>query len=126
MLDGSNATSPIPADLLQVATQIHEARRQRHNFFEPNMFGEGAWNLLLALYIARGRNYRMKTSDACYEARIPTTTALRWLEYLVSRGHVFRLEDETDARCVYVEIAPKAVMVMNSYLASILRVFNPE
>lgn len=121
MLDDVATVPRIPSELLRAAVQAHEARAQRHQFFEPNMFGEGAWNLLLALYIAKGRKYRMKTTDACYEARVPTTTALRWLEYLASRGHVSREVDKDDARCVYVDITASAVALMNSYLESMLR-----
>lgn len=113
---GGAAKVEIPNDLLRVAMHTLATREARTTFFDAGMFGEGAWDMLLALYIAYGRGYAMKVSDACNEARVPPTTALRWLDYLVETGLVTRKKNIADARSQLVEITSEAALQMNQYL----------
>lgn len=113
--------SVVPPDLLRVATEMQRQREDRPRFFPPDLFAEPAWDILLALYIARGRGYRLKVSDACFEARVPATTALRWLDQLERLTMVQRRKNRFDGRSHLVDLSDDAVEAMNSYLAATAR-----
>ena len=106
----------IPPMLLQLASSLHQERGVRTESFEKALFGEPAWDILLALYVAAGRGYSMKVSDACYEARVPPTTALRWIEVLQREGHLCRVAHPMDARSSLVEMTSSAIERMNNHL----------
>ena len=110
-----HVSADIPADLLRVALNMQLAREERSRFFERELFGEAGWDILLAVYIAHGRGYRMKVSDACFEARVPGTTALRWLEHVVQAGLVRRVENSFDRRSSLVSITEQGVAKLNQY-----------
>ncbi|QIK95816.1 winged helix DNA-binding protein [Sphingomonas sp. HDW15A] len=95
---------------------MQATRDERSKFFEPHLFGEAGWDMLLAAYIAHGRGYRLKVSDACYESRVPVTTALRWLDHIERAGLVERRKNTVDRRSLLVSITPKGVTKMNDYL----------
>lgn len=112
-------TPDIAPALLRLALNLKNSREQRSYFFAPEMFGEAGWDMLLALYIARGRGYRLKISDACFESRVPASTALRWLDYLERSDLVERQESPLDRRTVLLDLSAKAVAQMNDYLSHI-------
>ena len=116
----------IPADLLRVATNLKMAREERDRYFASEMFGEAGWDILLALYIARGRGYRMKVSDACFEARVPSTTALRWLEHLGDAGLIERRSNAIDKRSTLVEISAQGIARMSEYLTIAAKALSRE
>jgi DNA-binding MarR family transcriptional regulator len=106
----------IPAPLLELAVKIHDSRSLRSDLFSDDVVGEAPWNMLLALYIAHGRGYRLKVSDLCYESQVPATTALRWIEHLVNQGWAQRRPNMLDARSFLVEITEQGLTRMTSYL----------
>lgn len=112
-------TPDIAPDLLYLALNLKNSREQRSYFFATEMFGEAGWDMLLALYIARGRGYRLKISDACFESRVPASTALRWLDFLERSDLVERQESPLDRRTVLLDLSTKAVGRMNDYLSSV-------
>lgn len=112
-------TPDIAPDLLCLALDLKTSREQRSYFFAPEMFGEAGWDMLLALYIARGRGYRLKISDACFESRVPASTALRWLDFLERSDLVERQGSPLDRRTVMVDLSSKAVGQMNDYLSNL-------
>jgi hypothetical protein len=69
----SDATSADGAGALRaVAERLYSDRRKRDEHFPPGLFGEPAWDLLLALFIARGDGREMTLAmgykAACVEA----------------------------------------------------------
>jgi DNA-binding MarR family transcriptional regulator len=117
-------SADIPADLLRVALNMQLAREERTRFFERDLFGEAGWDILLAVYIAHGRGYRMKVSDACFEARVPGTTALRWLEHVVRTGLVRRVENSFDRRSSLVSITDQGIAQLNKYLSEVKAILS--
>jgi DNA-binding MarR family transcriptional regulator len=111
-------SSDIAPELLQVAINLKSARDDRTSYFEPGMFGEAGWDMLLALYIAHGRGYTLKVSDACYEAAVAPTTALRWLDSIEQAGLAERRSNMLDRRSILVSITPQGIARLNEYLAS--------
>jgi hypothetical protein len=96
-------------------------RREREALFDPGLFGDGAWDILLALVIAKIDQHQTTMKDACVAACVPTTTVVRCVGRLVAQGHVHRrrldvgkrlwleLEDVTFERLVHLltkEVTP--------------------
>ncbi len=102
----------------QAKRQIND-RRRRVRKFGAAMFGEPAWEMLLILYVEHQRS-RLTVSRLCAESGAPSTTALRWLEYLEDQQLVQRRAHATDGRMSYVELTDKAVEQLESYLSDTL------
>jgi DNA-binding MarR family transcriptional regulator len=93
-------------DLARFARAIYAMRRKRGRALgDEGLFGEPAWDILLDLYIAESEGTRLPVTSACIGAAVPTTTALRWLNILETRGLIARKEDPCDARRTYVRIS---------------------
>jgi hypothetical protein len=73
-------------------------RRRRSELFGRDLFGEGAWDIMLDLLVAKFKGRRTTVKNACIAACVPTTTALRCLERLEMRGLVHRRRHETGKR----------------------------
>lgn len=120
---GRSEQLEIPPALLRIAMRLHALRDGRVEFFSPDMFGEAAWDMLLALYIAQGRGYSMKVSDVCAESRCPQTTALRWLKYLEDEGLVAKRPNPFHNGSSMVEISATGADRLNRYLARASQIF---
>lgn len=92
-------------------------RRGRVAVFGQSMFGEPAWDMLLALYIMDMSGARQTVGDLMKLAGTPATTANRWLAYLVSHGLVRRDDHPTDARTSFVSLTDKARAKMDEYFS---------
>jgi len=106
---------------MERAVQIVLARRKRIELFGPTMFREPAWDMLLALYLA-SENQRLTIGRLTEAAGIPTTTALRWIQYLVDQRLVVRESHPTDARSVFVELSGKGKARIDLYLYETLTI----
>lgn len=96
---------------------ILRSRRRRDTMFGDDLFGEPAWDLLLELYAADIRQYKMSISAACSASAVPQSTALRWIAKLENDGWVKRESDPLDGRRYWLFLTPKGVSTMRSYLA---------
>ena len=92
-------------------------RRRRIAVFGQSMFGEAAWDMLLALYIMDMSEARQTVGDLMKLAGTPATTANRWLGYLVSHGLVRKGDHPTDARTSFVSLTDKARAKMDEYFS---------
>lgn len=54
--------------LYAMAERLYSQRRARDAFFPPDLFGEPAWDLLLALFMALQEGREMKLAEACKAA----------------------------------------------------------
>src|SRR5687768_13422735 len=70
----------------KVVRQILAMRRARAKFFEPDLFAEPAWDILLELYSADLRGSKISVSRACIGSNVPYTTALRCIRRLHDKG----------------------------------------
>lgn len=102
--------------LAELARAAYRERRLRSQFFTGlDLFGEPAWDLLLDLFINANEGKRVPVTSACIGAAVPTTTALRWLAILESRGLVEREADSSDARRIFVRLTLPAQTSMTAY-----------
>ena len=104
------------SNLVSLAKKIKEFRAVRDSVFPPELFGEPAWDLLLALYIAAGDQYRLKVTAACAESNVPESTALRWLSSLAEAGLIRYDPNPTDARSRYVALSSPGITMMDRLL----------
>ena len=90
-------------------------RALRSKCFGDDLFVDPAWDILLDLYSAYLGGRRISVSSACIASQAPTTTGLRWITVLESRGMIERKRDSCDGRRVYVSLTEKAIGAMKRY-----------
>lgn len=100
---------------------IIRARRLRDQFFEPTLFADPAWDMMLDLMAARIERQPVAVSSLCIAAAVPPTTALRWIRTLTDAGLLVRINDPRDGRRVFIELSQSAADGMTSYLAAAKR-----
>ena len=98
---------------------IVRARTQRTKFLPPSLFAEPAWDILLGLYSAELAQRRMTVSQVCAAAKVPATTAIRWLNTLESSQLIIRRPDPLDGRRSFVELTEHGEKAMENFFQSI-------
>lgn len=99
--------------------QIIANRQSRSRFFDPALFGDPAWDMLLDLTAAHGEGARVSVTSLCIAAGVPATTALRWLTQMVESGIFIRVPDPADKRRAFIALSDKALHAMSGYFASL-------
>jgi len=99
--------------------QLLHARRARDRFFEPGLFADPAWDILLEAYAAHLSGDQTSTSALCEAAAVPATTAVRWLKSLEREGLLIRRDDPIHEQRSWMELTPAAAVAMRRYLAAI-------
>lgn len=119
------AASVSSHELMQMADQareIYRGRRLRAQILgDDGLFGEPAWDLLLDLFIAEVEGKRLSVTAACIGAAVPTSTALRWIVILESRGLVRRENDPADARRVFLHLTEDGLRRLTTYFLQLHR-----
>jgi DNA-binding MarR family transcriptional regulator len=90
-------------------------RRHRIDVFGQSMFGEAAWDMLLALYILETSGARQTVGTLLHFAGTPLTTAKRWLDFLAEHDLVRRDPHPTDRRTAFVSLTVKAREKLDLY-----------
>jgi DNA-binding MarR family transcriptional regulator len=111
---------PGRSELLRLSTKLYEARRGRDRMFNNQLFGEPAWDMLLALYCLPSRGIFLGVTSLGHAANIPPTTGLRWQKVLLEEGLICRGPHVSDSRKQLVGLTDKGRMLMDRYL---LRLF---
>lgn len=115
MIVPDNVPLPDP----HVVRQIIANRQARSRFFDPALFGDPAWDMLLDLTAAHGEGVRVSVTSLCIAAGVPATTALRWLTQMVESGIFIRVPDPADRRRAFIGLSDKALKAMSGYFASL-------
>lgn len=106
--------------ILSLAKGIRASRAERTMFFQEDLFGEAAWDILLSLYIAGEEGYAMKMTAVCHESGAPMTTALRWIDRLIEVGHVVKRANDSDARSSLLVLSAETTTTLHKYLEHVL------
>lgn len=120
---GAYGVFPARAAGLSLAHLVHAAeeelrrRRMREKFLPRELFGEGAWTILLDLFVSEYRGRKVSVTSACHAADVPATTALRWLELLQAKGLITRTQVPTDRRVRHLWLTDKARSALIELLA---------
>lgn len=98
-----------PAEvLLALALTAIQRRTLRNRQFRPSLFSDPAWDMLLDLFVSRLRHRQVCVSSLCIAARVPPTTALRWIRNMEEHGEIVRRRDPDDGRRVFLEMSDAA------------------
>lgn len=91
----------------------------RSRFLNAELFKDPAWDMLLQLYADSISGQRSSVTSLCIASGSPSTTALRWLNTLISEGLVIRRPDPLDARRVFVGLSQEGAAAMERYFRSL-------
>jgi DNA-binding MarR family transcriptional regulator len=100
------------------ALEILAVRKRREIVFGADLFGEPAWDLMLDLFVQLVDRQKTSSTSAAIAARVPPTTALRYLTILVRKGLVVRHTSEHDLRLQYVGLSEVGYREMLALLSS--------
>ena len=120
---GSPRRRPTKQQLLRLACKLYDARRGRDRMFGNQLFGEPAWDMLLALYCLPSRGELLGVTSLAHAANVPPTTGLRWQKILLDQALIQRGPHVSDARQQLIGLTPKGRMLMERYL---IRLFHCE
>jgi hypothetical protein len=115
-------TGSTDAEPVVSATSIRDIikmRRLRDNFFDPSLFADPAWDILLDLMAAKLEQRPVSVSSLCIAAAVPATTALRWISSMTENGLLVREHDADDARRVFITLSPETEIAMTQYLIAL-------
>lgn len=108
--------APKGRELLLARARASVARRKRRALnFNSAMFGEPAWDMLLALYTAEAGASRIAVTGLTKLSGAPPTTALRWLDYLAKERMVMREPHPVDRRLTYVSLTDKGRQALDAH-----------
>jgi hypothetical protein len=108
------------AGLAEIARQLLKEADARQQYFPGLVSNDPVWPILLDLYIHMAEGRRVCISDACIAARVPSTTALRYIGELVAHGAVERVPDPHDRRRTHLRLATRTFVNMSRYLDRIV------
>jgi DNA-binding MarR family transcriptional regulator len=107
---------PSRRELADLALKLYDARRGRDRMFSDELFGEPAWDMLLALYGLPNRGIVLGVTSLGHAANVPPTTGLRWQKLLLDQGLIERGPDVRDSRQQLVRLTSKGRLMMERYL----------
>jgi DNA-binding MarR family transcriptional regulator len=105
------------SELAKRAVAAFKARQLRNRFFAATMFGEPAWDMLLALYLAEDSGRPVTVSGLADWSGYPPTTALRWLQLLEGECLVRRSPSPNDKRMSFVELTPSGRKALDEFFS---------
>lgn len=90
-------------------------RRERERFFDPDLFADPAWDMLLDLFLGELEHRPICVSSLCIAAATPPTTALRWIGNMTAAGLFERYPDPADKRRHFLRLTGEARSAMHGY-----------
>jgi DNA-binding MarR family transcriptional regulator len=118
--DGGGAPAPELAGhaaLRLKAIELFAGRRLREQLYSKAMFGEPAWDILLALYIRDFSDARFTVGALADHVQTPLSTAVRWINYLKREQLIAREDHPTDRRKSFVAISGRGRDLLEHYLS---------
>ncbi|WP_152569478.1 MULTISPECIES: MarR family transcriptional regulator [Sphingomonas] len=107
-------------ELISYARSAMQRRQARKEHFAKAIIGEPAWDLLLILYVADGIGEAITVTEAADRARLASTSAKRWIEYLEKERLVHRRPHERDGRRIALSLSTKGRRSLDSYFCGIV------
>jgi hypothetical protein len=102
--------------LRAVAERLYAERRKRDEHFPAGLFGEPAWDLLLALFIAQDDGRHVTLDEAYTAAQIDPREGPALVARLVDSGLVARSHNRGDA----ILLTDRGTDRLNDYLADLV------
>lgn len=104
---------------LPLARTIFLSRRLRQRYFPKSIFGEPAWDMLLALFTNVDSGEDPTVTNLAHHVDCPLTTALRWLDYLEQARFITRRPHSTDKRVMVVNLTSSAREKLTTYFEAL-------
>lgn len=104
--------------LLSRARIVIATRRTRERYFDRDLFGEPAWDILLALYVTEDSGSRFTTSKLADFIGVPLSTVVRWIKTLEQQSLVERVDHPTDRRVVFIHLLEKGRKALDAFLGA--------
>ncbi len=101
----------------EIAQLLFNLRRARAHLFPPSMFGEAAWDMLIALYIS---DQSPAAADLARWTSTPLTTAMRWIAYLEDHDLIERQSSVEDRRAHKIRLTGHAHANMQKLFSDLL------
>lgn len=98
------------------ADRLYAERRRRDALFPDGLFGEPAWDLLLAMFTAREKGQAMILCRAYKAAGVSDTTGRRLLDRMEEEGLITRRRAPRSRKMRIVELTDLAVERLIDYL----------
>ena len=99
------------------ADRLYAERRRRDAMFPDGLFGEPAWDLLLALFTAREKGQSVILCKAYRAAGVTDTTGRRLLDHMEEAGLITRRRAPRSRKMRIVELTDAAAERLIDYLA---------
>lgn len=107
------------SDLTHFARLILAGRRQRDRYFDPVLFSNPAWDILLILFVAEADGQSLTVLESSLAASVPQGVALRWLGFLKQEDMVIERRDPAHPRQTVMELTDHARLSISTYLAAL-------
>ena len=120
-----NQVPPTRRQLCQLACRIYDARRARDRLFNRQLFGEPAWDMLLALYCLPTRGELLTVSSLALASAVPQTTGYRWQASLMEQGLIERGPRGVDLRKQFMRLTDEGRRLLESYLTRLFYCDTP-
>lgn len=124
-LRSSPRRRPTKQELTRLACKLYDARRGRDRMFSSELFGEPAWDMLLALYCLPTRGIVLGVTSLGHAANVPPSTGTRWQKLLLDEGLIQRGPHVSDARQQLIGLTDKGRMLMERYLIRLFYCHGP-
>jgi len=118
--DAERAVAMHHADLTEFARQILAGRKQRERFFDPVLFSNPAWDILLNLYLADAEGRSVDVLETCAPPAAPQGVALRWLAYLKQEEMVIETPDPAKPGRTLIRLSDQTRATVRAYLGSLI------
>lgn len=116
---------PTRKELVRLACRIYDARRTRDRMFDRHLFGEPAWDMLLALYCLPARGERLGVTSLALAANVAQATGHRWQIILIKEGLVERGPPGMDARRQLLRLTENGRKLLENYLTRLFYCDTP-
>lgn len=83
---------------VDLAAMLIRLRQERAKHYPELKFADPAWDIMLDIFVAAARGKQLSVGDLAVGSDLPTSTALRWSDYLVKQGVVDNVDDPNDKR----------------------------
>lgn len=103
-------------ECLQLVERVMEARRLRACLFEPGLFSDPAWDILLNLYSSELRHQDLTVDELAAAIGLSRAATTRWFDVLAGQGFIRLLSASEDHRR-QVELTAKGVSGMRRWSA---------
>jgi hypothetical protein len=119
MEDAERGAARHDADMAEFARRTLTGHRERDRYFDPMVFSNPAWDILLAMYVASAEGRVQNVLDCCAAAPVAQRVTLRWLAYLKQEEMVIETPDPAQPRRTVMCLSDQARATINAYLASL-------